>query len=111
MNTATLATKPDRCQHGWHPTQATIADCACHTADEWHTFTAALRQATRDDGTVHACDVRPLVRDVMEPKHIGLAWRRARREGLVVEVGHERSDDERGRNAGRMEPYYELRTA
>ena len=54
---------------------------------EWRTFTAALRAAVRDDGTVHACDVRPLVRGRIEPKHIGESWRRARNEGLLVEVG------------------------
>ncbi|WP_436699922.1 hypothetical protein [Nocardioides sp. BYT-33-1] len=78
---------------------------------EWSTFTAALRLARRADGTVHQCDVRPHIRGRIEPKRIGQLWRRARSERLVVEVGHERSNDIEGRNAGRMEPYYELRSA
>ena len=103
---------PGRCQTcAYHvATQGHGSECS-EQPSEWHTFTAALRTAVRDDGTVHACDVRPLVRGRIEPKHIGQSWRRARNEGLLVEVGHERSDDDQGRNRGRMEPYYELRTA
>lgn len=81
------------------------------STDEWATFKAALIKARRVDGTVHQCDVRPHIRGVIEPKHVGQMWRRARSEGLVAELGHERSNDTAGRNAGRMEPYYELRSA
>lgn len=108
---AWLTSRPDRCPRcGWHvATQGHAASC---TDDgEWRLFVAAVRQAVRDDLTVHQCDMRPLLRGRMEPKHIGLAWRRARRTGLLREVGHERSDDTEGRNAGRMEPYYRLATA
>ena len=100
---AYLTSRPGRC-----------SGCGCHVATqgcrcaggEWSLFVAALRASVREDGTVHACDVRPLVRGRIEPKHIGSSWRKARQSGLITEVGHERSDDEQGRNAGRMEPYY-----
>lgn len=81
------------------------------TDAEWSIFLAALRKAVRADSTVHQCDVRPHIRGRIEPKHIGILWRRAKSERLVVEVGHERSNDTAGRNAGRMEPYYEMRNA
>lgn len=107
------ATLPGRCKHGFHPERqpGLCTKCPPAPTDEWSLFLAALRQAVRDDSTVHASDMRRLIRGRIEPKHVGLCWRRARREGLVVEIGHERSDDERGKNAGRMEPYYRLREA
>lgn len=100
-----LKSDPDRCSGcGYHPpTQG----CRCPGSDR-EIFRRALRQAVRPDGTVHACDVRPLVRDRIEPKHIATQWRTARQDGLIEEIGHERSDDTRGKNAGRMEPYYLL---
>lgn len=98
---------------GWSCPECTLAAVPElePTADEWTTFTRALRSVVRADRTVHQCDVRPLIRGRIEPKHIGNFWRRARAEALVVEVGHERSNDTEGRNAGRMEPYYEWRAA
>lgn len=105
---AYLATRSDRCRGcGHHPA---TQGCTCPGGD-WTIFTAALRSAVRSDGTVHACDVRPIVRGRIAPKHIGQQWKKARDLSLLVEVGHERSDDEKGRNKGRMEPYYELRAA
>lgn len=117
MNTLNLHLRDGRCaagfdlttQHGDNglckcPESATVT-----AGTDWHTFVTALKQAVRDDGTVHACDVRPLVRGRIAPKHIASCYRSARQSGLLVEAGHERSNDERGRNAGRMEPYYELR--
>ena len=102
---------------GWSCPQCTEAKTVTEVAlpdptdAEWSIFTAALRLARRADNTVHQCDVRPHIRGRIEPKHIGILWRRAKSEGLVVEVGHERSNDTAGRNAGRMEPYYEITAA
>jgi hypothetical protein len=115
MTTLGLDRLPGRCPSGYDlRTQHGPAayQCSCDAADdEWSVFVAAVRSSARADGSVHQCDVRPLIRGRIEPKHIGQMWKRARRERLLVEVGHERSDDEPGKNAGRMEPYYELRAA
>lgn len=78
--------------------------------DEWATFTAALRQASVG-GVVHQSAVRPIIRGRIEPKHIGRCYSRAKREGLLVEIGHDESNDQIGKNAGRLEPRYELRSA
>lgn len=78
------------------------------TSDEWALFVAAVREAARPGGAVHQCDVRPLIRGRVQPKHIGLLYRRAVTEGLLVRLGYEESDDLQGKNAGRMEPVYEL---
>ena len=80
------------------------------SADEWDLFVTVLRSAARD-GRVHQSAVRPLLRGRMQAKHIGLAYRRAIREGLLREVTRERSDDEHGRNTNKWEPVYELRSA
>lgn len=88
-------------------------DCERKTfrpSTEWGIFTRALHDAAVD-GIVHQSEVRPLVRGRIKPHRIGGLYRRARHEGLLVEVGHERSDDHEGKNAGRMEPKYELRGA
>lgn len=116
--TATLGLEAlhGRCPQGFaevqHPAFCQCADLplGAITAEEWATFTAALRQVVRD-GEIHQCDVRPLIRGRIAPKHIGLCWKRARRLRLVEEVRHERSDDTAGRNSHRMEPVYELRAA
>lgn len=112
---AYLAGFSDRCSDcGAHEaTQPHRDDCRLGTAEtsEWAIFRAALRKAARDDGSVHQADVRPLIRGRIEPKHIGTLYRRARTEGLLREIDHERSDDLAGRNAGRLEPVYELRSA
>jgi hypothetical protein len=101
---AYLKAQPGRCPGcGYHLERQS---CQCATS-EWAIFTAALRQVAVD-GIVHQSAMRRLIRGRIEPKHVGQMWRRARREGLVTEAGHERSDDELGKNAGRMEPYYEL---
>ena len=115
-----LATRSDRCQHGYARNQG-CPTCTPATPDqgkagaaganEWSVFVAAVRQVVRPDGTVHACDLRPLLRNRIEPRRLSSLYRTARHKGLLVEVGHERSNDERGRNAGRMEPYYSLGAA
>jgi hypothetical protein len=88
------------------------SDCECRrlqprASSEWAIFRAALREAATN-GVVHQAAVRPLVRGRIKPERIGGLYRRARAEGLLIEVGHERSDDHVGKNAGRMEPRYEL---
>jgi hypothetical protein len=103
-----LANLAGRCAHGFAPEQSSLHECDAF--DEWATFRSALTAAARD-GKVHQADVRPLIRGRIEPKHIGTLYRRARTEGLLVEVAHERSDDLEGKNAGRLEPVYELRAA
>ena len=104
-----LSTFEDRCAHGFHTVQHPSL-CRCTETDEWTLFLAAVRAAVRD-GRVHQRDVRPLVRGRIEPKHIGLSYRRAVREGLLAPLAPERSDDEAGKNAGRWEPVYEWRGA
>lgn len=106
MNTLDLHLRADRCTCGYH-----VESQGCHCdGSEWATFLAALTSAARD-GVVHQRDVRPQLRGRIEPKHIGLLWKRARKEGLVREIDHERSDDTAGRNSHRMEAVYELRSA
>ena len=100
-----LASYPDRCAHGYHRTAQMCPDCS--QGDEWVIFLAALGTATRS-GQVHQADVRPLIRGRIEPKHVGTLYRRAKAEGLLREAGHERSDDVVGKNAGRLEPFYEV---
>jgi hypothetical protein len=106
-----LAAREDRCEHGYHATQNCPSCTPVAPASEWSLFTAALKTAARADGTVHACDVRPLTHGRIEPRRLSALWKRARREGLLTEAGHERSDDVAGRNSHRMEAYYELRGA
>ena len=117
-----LAALPGRCTHGYHPKQRhsctktpspawTSPQSPDSSAGEWPFFVSVIRKVARADGTVHQGDVRPMIRGRIPAKHVGLLWKRARREGLVLEAGHERSDDELGKNAGRMEPYYRLSAA
>lgn len=114
MSTLGLEKLPGRCVHGFAPEQHNTF-CACTTgpASEWSVFTTAIRAAAASsaDGLVHQRDVRPRVRGRIEPKHIGRCYTRAIQEGLLVRAGHEESDDVAGKNAGRLEPRYELRTA
>lgn len=105
--TADLATRRDRCAHGYaaiqHPTY-----CACTTIGEWAIFLAALRSAVRG-GVVHQRDVRPIIRGRIEPKHIGTLYRRAKAEGVLIDTGkREPSDDVAGRNADKLDRIYEL---
>ena len=104
---AYLASRGDRCPGcGYHPAHQ---GCVCET-DEWALFTAALRQAARGN-KVRQRHVRPLIHGRIEPKHIGLLYRRARREGLLREVDREESNDVKGGNTNKWEPVYELRSA
>ena len=101
---ASLATLPGRCTScGFH---VRTQGCRCPDG-EWITFVSALRAAAVD-GVIHQSAVRPLIRGRIEAKHIGQLYRRARTEGLLREVDHERSDDAAGRNSHRLEPVYRL---
>jgi len=105
------ATQPNRCSLGFalahHPTF-----CACSDLGEYAVFVSALRQAVRQDGTVHQCDVRPLVRGRVAPKHVGTLYRRAKAEGLLADTGErEPSNDVAGRNADKLDRIYALRSA
>lgn len=113
MSTLGLHLLPGRCSEGFDIATQHPDLCACPAGtqtSEWALFKVALASAARD-GRVHQADVRPLIRGRIQHKHIGTLYRRARSEGLLVEVDHERSDDVSGRNAGRLEPVYELRSA
>ena len=107
---ADLASYPDRCSRGFHLVAQHPALCDCQPDNEWDLFVTVLRSAARD-GRVHQSAVRPLLRGRMQAKHIGLAYRRAIREGLIREVTREQSDDEHGRNTNKWEPVYQLRSA
>lgn len=80
------------------------------TPEEWACFTAALRAAVDADGLVSQTRVRPLIQTIPH-KHRGQLYRRARREGLLVEVGREDSTDHAGRNEDKSQRLYRLRDA
>lgn len=103
-----LASMDTRCPSGYDLATQHPHLCPDCPVDEWAVFLDAVRRSVRD-GRVHLSDLRPKLRGRIAPKHIGLMVRRARAEGLLVEVAHERSDDVQGRNAGRMEPLYAWR--
>lgn len=108
-----LASRPDRCPAGFAPIQHPVL-CACTPPPdaEWVVFTAALRSAVRADGTVHQCDVRPLIRGRIDPKAIGRFYRRARNDGLLVDTQRrEESDDRAGRNTDKLDRIYAMRGA
>lgn len=117
--TTHLASLSGRCEHGAHLKTQGCRDClpvaptepSTSVVDEhWPTFLAALHKAAVG-GEVQQKNVRPLIRGVIPPNVIGSCYRRARDRRVLVEVDHERSDDHEGRNAGRMEPRYEMRSA
>lgn len=90
------------------PLDKALADAVRNNPVGWSFFRNSLEAARREDGTVHACDLRPVLRGRLEPKTIATCYRVARQRGLLVEAGTERSDDHAGKNAGRWEPFYEL---
>lgn len=67
------------------------------TADEWLTFTTALKQAVGPGGFISQTRVRPLIQAIPH-KHRGQLYRRAVRAGLIAPNGYEPSTDVRGRN-------------
>lgn len=93
----------------------TCSDCerrALTVRDEWSVFLAALRKSVRDDGTVHQCDVRPLIRGKVAPKSIGTFYRRAKSCGLIVDTGQiEPSSDTAGRNSDKFSRIYRWKSA
>jgi hypothetical protein len=103
---AALRSLPGRCAGCLYD----VKHQGCRCVDgEWSTFVTAIRAAAVG-GIVHQRNVRPMIRGRIEPKHIGQQYARAIREGLLVEGSPERSDDSVGKNAGRWEPSYELRS-
>jgi hypothetical protein len=80
----------------------------CPEGGEWAIFLDALRHAARD-GDIHQKDVRPLIRGRIQHKHIGQLYRRAKKEGVLTQVGKEPSKDFQGRNTHHDSPVYALR--
>lgn len=111
MTTLGLDRLPGRCEHGFadvhHP-----AFCNCSERGEWVTFVRALKAAAAlsPDGLVHQTHMRPLIAAIPH-KHRGLLYRKARRLGLIAEVGREDSTDRAGRNTDKAQRIYELRSA
>jgi hypothetical protein len=114
--TAYLAQLPGRCPHGQHLELQGCADCtpvapapAGITSYEWGVFVAAVRQVAREDGEVHQCDMRRLIRGRIDPKAIGRCYRRAKSAGLLVDTKRrEESDDVAGRNTDKLDRIYSL---
>ena len=91
-----LRTLPDRCAGcGFHRTKQ---GCQCPER-EFERFCAMLRQAADAAGRIDQTALRRLTRGSFEPKHIGQLTRRARRERVIEQVGHEPSTDVSGGNA------------
>ncbi len=82
---------------------------------------AAARRLIRDtiatvagfrDGVVSANTVRRILDEHRQwgadipPRLVGQVYASLRREGRLIEVGVERSDDVKGSNAGRLQPLY-----
>lgn len=105
MTTLNLERLAGRCAHGFAPVQLSL--CADCKPGEWHTFTTALRKAVRDDGTIHQADMRPLIRGQVAPKHVGIFYRRAKSDGLIVDTGErEQSNDVAGKNTDKLDRIY-----
>lgn len=102
-----LKADPARCSDcGYHPSQGHGPECApVAPASEWQTFLAALRSSVRD-GRISQTDVRPKIRGVVEPKHVGTLYRRAVAEGLIRQDGWEDSTDFAGRNGDKVQRVY-----
>ena len=110
-----LRAQPDRCDDCGHhpPTQGHGKDCAPVDSREaeWRLFLEVLDQSAGIDGLVHQDAIRPHLRGRVHPKHIGQLYARAKRQGLLVQVGKEPSTDAAGRNTHHDSPIYELRKA
>lgn len=117
-----LATRSDRCHHGYArnqgcptctPAAPDPGKAGATGANEWSVFVAAVRQVVRPDGTVHANDVRPLIRGRIAPKHIGPMYVRACSSsvGLLERLGYEDSADTQGRNTHHGSGVFRLRGA
>lgn len=89
---------------------STHAAAVVASSNEWSTFVAVLRECAVS-GVVHQRDVRPRLRGRIKPQSIGKCYSRAIREGVLVPLGREESDDVVGRNTNKLEPYYRLERA
>lgn len=106
MNLDALALLPGRCAHGFHVTQRALCeDC---TPTEWDVFVAAVRQATRPDGTVRQNDIRPLVRGRIPSKSIGRLYALAYDRQFLVRIDEEPSNDVVGRNTNKNAGVYRV---
>lgn len=74
--------------------------------NEWSFFLRTLRACVREDGTLHVNDVRPHLRGKVEPKHVGLYWRRAATLKLIRFKEWEQSTDEAGGNSDKLARFY-----
>lgn len=93
-----LATREDRCSLGFaiqhHPRL-----CRCAELGEYAVFLRVLADSVRPDGTVHVNDTRTALREsIVEPKHVGPYWQKARAEKLIRQVALEDSNDADGHN-------------
>ncbi|HEY0889434.1 MAG TPA: hypothetical protein VGE38_07480 [Nocardioides sp.] len=79
-------------------------------SDEWSVFVSALRQAAVG-GVVRWNDVRPIIRGRIFHKHIGSLVKKAKAQGLLVEIKRESSADAVGRNTHHDSGVYRLRGA
>lgn len=78
-------------------------------ADEWAYFLGVIRKvAAEHNGRVDWTHVRPQLRGRVQHKHIGQLTRRAKHLGLLVAEKYQPSQDDVGKNTGRLEPVYRL---
>lgn len=103
----TLASRSDRCSLGFaiqqHP-----RFCKCAELGEYAVFLRILVDAVRADGTLHVNDTRTPLRDhkLIQPKHVGPMWQRARAEKLIRQLGLEDSTDAEGHNTHQTSRYF-----
>ena len=103
------ASQPGRCPAGYASQQHPDL-CACGAADEFAIFRRALLKAVDSEGVIRQGAVRPLIRSI-PPRRVGPCYARAKREGLLVEIGREQSTDHAGKNGHHTAPVYSLRAA
>lgn len=90
-------------------TRTELARLAKQTTSEWGVFVAAVKSVAREDGTVHQCDMRPLIRGRIHHKTIATFYRRAKDARLLRDTGErEPSNDVAGRNTDKLDRIYEL---
>lgn len=121
MSTLGLEVFADRCGFGYAPVHHPDF-CGCQEMSEWVVFTDALARVAVTSTTcrrprcdvsgthVHQDAMRPIIRGRIEPKHIGLIYKRAKSEGLLKPADKEPSGDTTGRNTHHDSPVYELRS-
>lgn len=112
-DTLGLERLPNRCSNGYDlGPQHRFCTCTEKPADEWSIFQAAVRRATRPDGTVSNNDLRPHIQAIPH-KHRGLMYRRATSAGLLrlIPDRSEPSTDSRGKNTDKSANFYAVRSA